>query len=763
MKRLRYLIFLIILVSSFLFQAPVPQASAQSNLSIVINSIILNENEKELSYNIYFTIVDRITGRAMPNIQIKSSSLELLEEKQLVETIVKKPESPYYISLVLDASGSMLGAQSALQDAATSAIRNAPSGTQFTVLSFNEQIQQLSTFADSVERTINAIKKVKPESGKGTCLFDAAYKAVELLTETPPGRRSVVLFTDGRDELSNGNPCSKYTFDQVISLATQNDVRIPINTIGLGTAAINESELTAIANYSGGFSAIGSESELSNLFAEIMDSLQAQWLGSGFVYPQAGIHTAVFRVDLEDGSTLSSQFSFDTNRSYNIPAQTPKILLESIQFDRENNLYDVSLNIENTKILKSLDFSIWEKQGGVKILGTRYTYPNDPNPYKVSASGLMLDVDYVLVISGYDSQNNPILNQNQGTALLEHEFKYNPNSQGALIEISSVAIPKDLRLTITNSDPQNRIAVYEGWLINESNNTQLSDSIFTVNGLNEDDTIFVPMSNIPNGKYTVILQALDTNGQILSRTEYNGIVYSAPKLGFFKKIGAGIQENPIILIAIVVIIIVFIAFLVINYQKNKQTTGTPALQADHIITPVTFNKSKSNEVPVVRTEFLSINNLASSNANTPSKGLRAIQAAQLSQNKMDKNFNTQVDVPEFQPIPPSQKPALAHIIVEKSNNTKLEGQKIAINNFPFTIGRNTQNDCIIDDNMISKFHAEITYDPSQQKFYIKDKGSTNGTWIKGKRIPSDHLIYIGQDQIIRFGTSTQIIFKLSIL
>ena len=42
----------------------------------------------------------------------------------------------------------------------------------------------------------------------GTCLYDAAYQAVEMASTTPPGRRAVVLFTDGKDETASGEQCS---------------------------------------------------------------------------------------------------------------------------------------------------------------------------------------------------------------------------------------------------------------------------------------------------------------------------------------------------------------------------------------------------------------------------------------------------------------------------------------------------------------------------------------------------------------------------
>lgn len=51
----------------------------------------------------------------------------------------------------------------------------------------------------------------------------------------------------------------------------------------------------------------------------------------------------------------------------------------------------------------------------------------------------------------------------------------------------------------------------------------------------------------------------------------------------------------------------------------------------------------------------------------------------------------------------------------------------------YTIGRNTSNQIILDDKMVSRQHAQITVFDNGQMI-IKDLGSSNGTYVNGNRI-----------------------------
>jgi len=62
------------------------------------------------------------------------------------------------------------------------------------------------------------------------------------------------------------------------------------------------------------------------------------------------------------------------------------------------------------------------------------------------------------------------------------------------------------------------------------------------------------------------------------------------------------------------------------------------------------------------------------------------------------------------------------------------------------LGREADNDCIIHDNAASSHHADIYFDESSNSVTIRDLGSTNGTFVNGRRI-NEFIILQHEDQI----------------
>ncbi len=66
------------------------------------------------------------------------------------------------------------------------------------------------------------------------------------------------------------------------------------------------------------------------------------------------------------------------------------------------------------------------------------------------------------------------------------------------------------------------------------------------------------------------------------------------------------------------------------------------------------------------------------------------------------------------------------------------------------VGRSKKCDIYINDPFLSKKHARIFL--SEGKYYIEDLGSTNGTFVNGKRIEPGKCIRIKDSDKITFGT-----------
>src|SRR5437660_4303133 len=65
-------------------------------------------------------------------------------------------------------------------------------------------------------------------------------------------------------------------------------------------------------------------------------------------------------------------------------------------------------------------------------------------------------------------------------------------------------------------------------------------------------------------------------------------------------------------------------------------------------------------------------------------------------------------------------------------------ERVRIGNARVPPGRDgSGNDLALDDPKVSRFHCEISF--TEKGWLLKDLGSTNGTWLDGKRIESAYI------------------------
>ncbi len=69
-----------------------------------------------------------------------------------------------------------------------------------------------------------------------------------------------------------------------------------------------------------------------------------------------------------------------------------------------------------------------------------------------------------------------------------------------------------------------------------------------------------------------------------------------------------------------------------------------------------------------------------------------------------------------------------------------------------SIGRSPSNSVIIDNKLASRNHALIQ--KIRDEFFLKDMGSTNGTFLNGVKIPADKYVRIRRGDKITIGNDT---------
>jgi VWFA-related protein len=122
--------------------------------------------------------------------------------------------------------------------------------------------------------TIDAISKYVANGG--TALYDAVWNSLLTLRDVP-GRRAVVVFTDGRDENNPGTaPGSVHTLDEVIELAKETGAIV--YGVGLGTK-VDVAALQRLADVSTGQVFVATDaSDLDRQFKRVVESLRRRYV-----------------------------------------------------------------------------------------------------------------------------------------------------------------------------------------------------------------------------------------------------------------------------------------------------------------------------------------------------------------------------------------------------------------------------------------------------------------------------------------------------
>lgn len=388
---------------------------AQSTTALVLYAKP-TPREDNLLVDVYFNLADN--GQINTQMDVEAAEIQL-ENGELYQADVIQPQTPIYIALVLDASGSMLPAGAAMRSAAIQAIDTAPDQAQFAVVRFNNSVDVLQGFTADKGRTKANIEQVQPVNNTGTCLYDAVHDALQLMQTQPLGRRAIILFTDGVDENSSGNgPCSsRGSLASILETATKEDYRIPIYTIGLegSNAQINRNELMRIATETLGKEGFGGQSSLPDLFRNVMDILNSQWLAQATMYPSAGEQTARLTPIFDNNvrGSVSEPFKFKSDRDYVPPFS---LFVSNLSYDEARGQYSFELNGRGVERAASLQVHVINADTNIQIPVPELqnpVFPASENRLTLTFAETPLEAEqkYFLRLNGFSANGLPLLQE----------------------------------------------------------------------------------------------------------------------------------------------------------------------------------------------------------------------------------------------------------------------------------------------------------------------------------------------------------------
>lgn len=301
-------------------------AAAQDSIRVIVNDVVADPIPDEPAYQVtVYVTVARTDGQPISG--LTTDAFTVSQDGSAVEldsaVVSQRPAS---FVLVIDTSGS--SEMDAVKTAATSFVDQLAAEDQVAVVSFNDAVvtgqQDLTSDFMPVKNVISLLQAA-PDAG--TCLYDAAYSAVELASKAPQGNRVVVLLTNGIDERADqSGPCSRHTLDDVTALAQDSATRTPIYTIGVGTR-VNADELGGMAESTGGVSLLSPGTEgITSLFDTVGAQVKNQYALMYRSGTTSGEHSLTVTVTSQGVTTTAA-------RKFHVPQPLPRLSLSGLEND----------------------------------------------------------------------------------------------------------------------------------------------------------------------------------------------------------------------------------------------------------------------------------------------------------------------------------------------------------------------------------------------------------------------------------------------
>jgi Ca-activated chloride channel family protein len=259
---------------------------------------------------LYATVTDQ-SGRLVRDLEQKDFDVYDNGKLQTI-TVFKSDVQPVTVLLTLDTSGSMTMSLELLKDAAEAFVIRLLPDDRARITNFDDKIITSPVFTSSRDDLIRYIHE-DVGYGNGTRLWDAVNDSMSRLA-TVPGRRVVLLFTDGDDEGSRFS-----TLDSVTKRAESEDFMIysvGLESHVLGVTTHPDKGIRRLADATGGgWFELSKADDLNSTFTRVADELHRQYvLGFAPAVLDGKLHQVEVRVR-QSGMKARARKSYLASRS----------------------------------------------------------------------------------------------------------------------------------------------------------------------------------------------------------------------------------------------------------------------------------------------------------------------------------------------------------------------------------------------------------------------------------------------------------------
>ncbi|MGB1250291.1 MAG: FHA domain-containing protein [Candidatus Promineifilaceae bacterium] len=672
-----------ILLAIFLTVTLFSTGSAQTNDKLVVSFIQTEPRGQATLLRVLFSMSGGLARR-----QVQLS--EIVLDSEATEADVKLSDSPFYIALTLDFSGSMRNSVTDMRDAAVRAVNNAPANAQITIIRFNATVN--ATPFLTREQAIEDLRTIqRGDADGGTKLYDATYTAIEDVQRIAGGveaQRAVIVFTDGNDveNIDDTVQFSERSFRDVIDLAQTPGIEVPIYTIGLGNNV--DPNLPTMSSETGGEHVTESDgTSLGRAFEQIMASLGRPWLAEALICTTAGVKDAFLRVTTTQGEVLEAPIRFTVETDCLAESFVPDVAITTLTPFQAENRYEVSIDASGSDLVDRWRVGIFSAETEL----TQSEFDVAERTFSLDASSLEEGAPYTVRVSGIDADNTPVLGAGDNALLAQRDFTHwtsGPTVEPLSMRLRDMLISDDEAFLSGRFIKQNDQFVDRyGWQLKDVNAVApvpLDSTLFIFS--ETDDTFQYPLEEIElkETQYELWVSAFDADSNELLSTRSEPFQYTPPAQT------VPLWQKLLIALLLLLLLLLLLYLLYLLYKRRKKEAPAP--------TPFRETMMGIEPIPVAA----------------------------------------------YDPNP------ITSIRVNQSPGWPEPYQILYINQWPYTIGRENCDLSLEGDWRVSRTHCHIDYD--QGNFYIEDFGSSNGTVVNGERVPlfAQSIIELGRDTILEF-------------
>jgi VWFA-related protein len=233
------------------------------------------------------TVTDK-KGNFVPG--LTKNDFTILEDRvpQTIETFSDdlSQTTPLYVAVLMDTSGSTAGKLKFQQEASMNFISTVVKPRKDRVLfaTFDDEINLMQDFTDKLDLLDKAVYNVK-KVGTHTALFDAIWQFCDEKMRSVPGRRVLLVVTDGEDTYSRANirdaiDIAQRTETTIFAISTKAGFLATVPGVEAGQVSDKkDKDLQTLAEETGGAAFFtGDMVNLERSFTKISKELRAQYL-----------------------------------------------------------------------------------------------------------------------------------------------------------------------------------------------------------------------------------------------------------------------------------------------------------------------------------------------------------------------------------------------------------------------------------------------------------------------------------------------------